>query len=145
MTARLLGRWAGVAAAVALAVGPAGCGGGTADVSGKVTYKGKPVTSGSVVFVGADGVAVAADIKPDGTYAATGVATGAVKVAVSSPNPAAAAAEPGGRGRGPAPAKPASPPAGWVALPAKYGSPDSSGLSTDLTPGPNTYDIPLAN
>jgi hypothetical protein len=46
-------RRAGLVGAVVLLA--AGCG-GVADVSGKVTYKGKPVVTGSVTFYGPDKV-----------------------------------------------------------------------------------------
>lgn len=123
-----------------------GCGGGTTEVTGTVTYRGKPVTSGTVAFAAPSGAAVYAEIKPDGTYEASGVPVGKLSVAVSSPDPRVATPADGGRGRGKGPpaAQPAAKaPDGWVSLPPKYATPDQSGLSVTLTSKPNKYDIPL--
>ena len=54
----------------------AGCGGGKADVSGKVTYKGKLLATGTVSMVGPDGMVRQGAINVDGTYQVTGVAAG---------------------------------------------------------------------
>src|SRR5437762_1561676 len=67
-----------------------GCGGSTATVSGKVTYQGRTVTSGSVIVVNEDGTAESNVIQPDGTYSVPGVKRGRVKVGVLSPEPARA-------------------------------------------------------
>src|SRR5437016_3362903 len=56
-----------------------GCGGNTAIVSGKVTYQGRPVTSGSVIVLNQDGTAESWVILPDGTYSVPGVKRGHVK------------------------------------------------------------------
>ncbi len=44
-----------------------GCGGSTAKVTGVVTYKGSPLPSGKITFVGKEGFGTA-DIQEDGTY-----------------------------------------------------------------------------
>ena len=123
----------------------AGCGAGTTDVSGSVTYKGKAVTSGFVTFASPSGVAASAEIRGDGTYAATGVPTGPVKVAVGSPDPTTAPAADGGRKAGPKAATKSPPPKaeGWVPLPAKYGRPEDSGLTVTLSGKPEVYNIKL--
>jgi hypothetical protein len=124
-----------------LVVGLAGCGRGTTEVSGKVTYNGRPVTSGSVAFAAPDGSCVYADILPDGTYNASGVPVGELKIAVSSPDPRSTPSNDRG-GRNPPKAKAATPaPAGWVALPSKYAQPDQSGLSVTTTSKAMTHDI----
>ena len=47
----------------------AGCGGvKTAPVSGRVTYKGKPVKSGSVLFISRNGVSGTSELDGDGRY-----------------------------------------------------------------------------
>jgi hypothetical protein len=132
----------------------AGCGGGTASVSGKVSYNGKPLVTGSVVVT--DGTRIAyGTIGNDGSYRIVDAPAGAVKVSVGSPNPASpqvqSTADPktgGGRDMGtkkgvPAP-KPATPPVtGWFPIPEKYADPDQSGLGTTLKSGENTYNIEL--
>src|SRR4051812_10074770 len=64
-----------------------GCGGRTATLTGKVTYQGNPVVSGSVIVLGADGTARSGVIQPDGTYAVEGVPRGPVRIGVLSPDP----------------------------------------------------------
>ncbi len=128
-----------------LLVGLAGCAGGKADVSGKVTYKGKPVTSGSVIMIGSDDAILYGTISPDGTYTVTGVTPGLVKIGVSSPNPADESEPPPDNGRGPpGPKKPkAAPPKGWMKLPPEFAQPDTSKLSATLNPGANTHNVEL--
>ena len=84
-------RLVGVAAFICLA---AGCGGsaGTADVSGKVTLAGQPVTGGSLTFApvasGDDvdpGRPASAEISPDGTFSMEGATVGKVRVTYSAP------------------------------------------------------------
>ncbi len=53
-----------------------GCGSGslyTANVEGKVVYKGAPVTGGTLKFVSADNGEILAGINPDGTYKVTNI------------------------------------------------------------------------
>ncbi len=149
-------------APAALLCALAGCGGKASDVTGVVTYKGKPLAMGNVSFVGPDGIPRTGMIGPDGRYAVSGVALGVAKVTVSSPNPAAAAGGRGGAGRkggegrggkgregAPKEAAPESPPPDaelaklWVAIPEAYSDPMKSSLSTAVQSGINTYDIPL--
>src|SRR6516165_11835660 len=66
----------------------AGCGSGTGAVMGRVTFRGKPVVSGSVVMLGADNKLVSTPLDAEGRYAVNGVPLGTVQVAVVSPNPA---------------------------------------------------------
>ena len=52
------------------ALSATGCSGSNlVEVTGKVTYKGKPVTSGTISFVAADKPSAYGDLNPDGTYA----------------------------------------------------------------------------
>ena len=68
-----------------LALATVGC--GTGDVSGKVTYKDKPVPFGTVLFEASDGTIKQGNIGSDGGYSIRGVTTGTARVAVNSPNP----------------------------------------------------------
>ena len=75
-------------ALLVLAAAAGGCGKSTATLSGTVTYRGRPVTSGEVVFLAADGRTVAhAPIGPDGYYTVQGVPPGQARVAVDNPPP----------------------------------------------------------
>jgi len=125
----------------------AACGcGNTATVTGKVTYKGRPVTYGSVIFLSADRTARSGVIEPDGSYAVEGVSPGGVKIAVISHDPS--------RGRSvksehsPRPGKKrASAPKttfnGWFPLPPRFEDPESSGLVCTVGSGQVSYDIDL--
>jgi hypothetical protein len=125
----------------------AGCGPGSADVTGTVTFKGKPVVCGTVVVFGSDGLPRSGTINPDGTFRVEGIRVGPARVAVTSPPPPGAGpARPKSRGGregddGDKIPPPQAPPAdpqvvkNWVALPEKYGDPTRSGL---------TFDVPAA-
>src|SRR5438132_3725963 len=63
-----------------------GCG-GKGDVSGQVTFKGKPLVFGTVQFEANDKTFKQGNINRDGTYSIDGVPVGEAKVAVNSPNP----------------------------------------------------------
>ena len=60
-----------------------GCGPAKGKVSGKVTFEGKPVPSGQVMFMGQDGVPRQAEIQPDGTYEVANLPFGEAIVTVS--------------------------------------------------------------
>jgi hypothetical protein len=96
-------------------------------VKGKVTYKGKALTSGSVTFEPEAGRAAHAEIKPDGTYeistfkAGDGAVLGSHKVSIV-----------GSTGKGNA-----------NALPAKYKFPSSSKLETDVSADKTDYSFDL--
>jgi hypothetical protein len=96
-----------------------------AETAGRVTLDGRPFTAGTVVFVGPTGSTVA-EIQSDGSYRATNVPLGQVRVLLAPSGPAGAARD----GRSPAP-------------PSRYRSADTSGLTLTVSPGDNPYDIVL--
>lgn len=113
-----------------------GCGPAATDLTGKVTYQGKPVVFGSVVVIDASGTTKSGTIQPDGTYRVDNVRVGAVKVAVSSPpppgTPPVGKQDPRDASDKPTEPPPAAPPEvlkNWVAIPNKYGDPNESGLT----------------
>jgi hypothetical protein len=132
--------------AAALLIGVCGCG-NTATVTGKVTYQGRPVTHGSVIFLNADGTARSGVIEPDGCYSVTGVTPGEVRIAVLSRDPSsgreqARSARSGDRPkRGTAPAKTAS--TTWFPLPRQLEDPAQSGLRCTVGAGHIGHDIDL--
>ena len=138
-------RWA-VAAVLAAA---AGCGPPpTGTVSGVVKAGGQPVASGLITFeseVGKRDVFSAAII--DGKYATDEIPVGPTKVSVINRQGNPAAPPPketklmAGQGSDLAPPPKQRGPAGEV--PAKYSSSDTSGLTYDVTKGPNTKDYDL--
>jgi hypothetical protein len=130
---------------------PAGCDSQGAKhpiVEGKVTVDGSPANSGNVVFTSADGKSIAGIIQPDGTYRAVDVPLGAVKVFVKPPSPEEVARYKKQKKTPPAPKMPKVPegPAGsLVPIPQKYTDANSSGLTTTIKPGTNTYDIEMTS
>jgi hypothetical protein len=140
-------RFGGTALTAVLAIALAGCGGGKADVSGKVSYKGKLLASGTVSMVGSDGIVRQGAIRPDGSYMVNGVAAGKVQIGVLSLNPAG---DIRGGGRTASASRvskstPDTPPtaSNWFAIPSNYQEPTTSGLATVLSSGSNQYDIKL--
>ena len=119
----------------------------TATVTGKVTYQGRPVTYGSVIFLNADKTARSSVIAPDGSYRIEGVLPGTVKIAVISRDPAKGRSVVRGRKSPPtdktAGASPSVPATGWFPLPARFESPASSGLSCNVDSGPSGHDVEM--
>jgi hypothetical protein len=134
---------AGLVALVCWAI--SGCGGRTtATVTGTVTLDGKPVPAGTVSFFASDQDPVSVPISSDGTYTATDVPTGPVKVAVLTPlapsERVAGATQMKRRfGRG----KPMPSTINVVSVPTKYSDPARSGLGLDVNAGSQPYDIKL--
>jgi hypothetical protein len=125
----------------------AGCGKTTAQVSGKVTYRGRPVTSGAVTFLGKDGKAGdTGQIQADGSYVVARAPVGPVTIAVVTPPPPdySQAASQGGSLAADEEVKAGlARAARHVAVPAKYRNPQESGLTFEVRPGPNAHDIDL--
>lgn len=131
---------------VALWVG--GCGPGKGDLAGKVTFNGKPVTSGTVQAFLSDGSTKTADIGPDGTYKIQAITEGEVKLGVSSPNPKRRYDELLAAAKTDEQKKALQPPTpeaikSWMALPGDLAGPSTSGLSVTVKAGPNSKDLPL--
>jgi hypothetical protein len=117
----------------------AGCSDGrlkTAPVKGTVTYNGKPVPQGSIMFQPEQGPAATANIK-NGSYSLKtyrnddGAVLGKHKVTVISLEDQS--------GRLPEERNPLPPPI----VPLKFSFPDKSGLTAEVKDEPNTIDFPL--
>jgi len=142
-------------ALVVVAIMVAGCAGrGVGDVSGQVTYKGKPLTTGSVVFIVADAPPVVARIESDGSYVAKSVPTGDAVITITSLDPAAVAKVKGkgASDRPPEEEKSAAAPRsgavenkGWFPIPDKYSHRDTSGLKLTVKSGANDFPIQLTD
>lgn len=112
----------------------------TYPVTGKVSYRGQPVTSGMIMLTPADGGhAATGNLEKDGSFRLTtferddGAVPGSYQVAIQV-FPAEGAGLPGAEFAG----KP--PP-----IPPKYASATSSGLTAEITAGENTLEFPLKN
>jgi hypothetical protein len=118
-----------------------GCGRGKGSVSGKVTYQGKPLTSGVVIFIDDKGrPSSPATIGKDGNYLAPRVSTGAMKVAVDNPPPPSF---PKDKADDPTTKEARARAENYIPIPKKYKEANKSGLSFDVKPGPNVFDITL--
>ncbi len=129
--------------ALALVLGGLGCGEASdkpASVSGRVTYKGKAVTSGIVVLVGKDGkVSDPGPVQADGTYKIAKAPVGPMKVSFDNPPPAHATAPPGQKlpAHDPEAQENAKESARYVATPAKFKDPEHSGVTLEIKKGKN--------
>jgi hypothetical protein len=117
-------------------------------VSGIVTYDGRPLPSGTVLFHGENGRVEHALISPDGAYTIAEAPQGAVRITVH-PHASAPLAFPT-RGKPPPQATENLPSAGtekrdgkFVDVPSRYRDPDSSGLTFEVRAGSQKHDIDL--
>jgi hypothetical protein len=117
-----------------------GCGAGRGDLSGTVSFAGKPLAHGSVLVVGSDGIAKGSPIQSDGTFAVKDIPAGAVKIAVTSPQPEKIKV--GMRKQGEAP-PPKVDSTRWFRIPDKYGDFETSELRATIRRGTNKLDITL--
>jgi hypothetical protein len=76
------GPWRIALLAALLGAALTGCGAGQAEVSGTVRYNGKPLTHGTIQFLGAEGIPYAGTIQADGTFSVQ-VPVGQTRVIVS--------------------------------------------------------------
>jgi len=131
--------------------GIAGCSEPQTALSGKVTYKDKPVPGGSVVFVSSEDASkqARAEIKPDGMYSCSTVPLGNLKVAVLPAAKSASKMMPKGA------KKPAiaddnplskvygSGGAEYVNIPEALQNPETSKITVKVDADTKTFDIPL--
>jgi len=129
-----------------------GCGPAKTEVSGTVRYEGKPLTSGHVLVVDADGMSYTSPISGEGAFTVSGVPVGPVRFAVlvSNMDVSKPLKREAGERRGKAGFKKRdnsrrdnSVPPPKPQLPPRYAAVGTSGLSTTLKPGPNTFDLDM--
>jgi hypothetical protein len=139
-----------------------GCG-SRGSVTGTVTYRGKSMPGGMVLFIHEHKGAFSAAIKEDGTYQIADIPGGSVKIAVTVP-----AFRPATGGSHYVPTeeeleklqkshprlskedlkqmmgvRSATPRGKALQIPEKYGNPEESGLTYTVIGGPQTHDINL--
>jgi len=120
-----------------------GCGPGRGDVTGQVTFQGRPVEVGSVQILPSDKIVRTALIE-GGKYTFRNVPAGPVAFSVESPDPLAH--RPGGRKREERAKAEAAAEARadkWIPLPPRYASFEQSGLTYELHAGENHHDLVL--
>jgi hypothetical protein len=129
---------------VLLVVALAGCSRPKGTVTGKVSFNGEAVPSGTVSFYGKDDEVSSAPIGPDGAYEATKVPLGEVRVTVTTPPPP----DPGAAEK--LKKNPMIQERGItikqekvVSVPRKYNVPGTSGISLTVTKGSQPFDITL--
>jgi hypothetical protein len=115
---------------------------GRGDVSGKVTYHGKPLVWGTVQMEGSDNLLRQGVINSDGTYVVRNLAAGEARVAVSSINPKSGDFQPIIKGtQKPPPPRPEV--KGWFPIPQEYQDISKPKLTFTVKSGQNTWDIEL--
>ena len=133
--------------ALALALLVAGCAPGIGNVTGKVTYQGKPLGGVTVIFFDAKNMTLRDTTKADGSYSITKAAAGNAKIAILVPmDIPMKGMEMPGMGKG-SPEKGTSEKGGGAGklptVPAKYADKDSSGLTCEVKAGNQQHDIIL--
>ncbi len=145
-----LRRSASIAACLLGSIGLAGCGssGGMppmGEISGKVTYKGEPLSGGTITFhaVGTPGKVGVSLIKPDGTYRVFEGPIGETKVTI---DPKLVPLGPPGASGPPGAGRPKASPAKPTSVPAKYLKVETTTLTfTVKHRNDNVYDIELTD
>ena len=119
-----------------------GCARSSGNITGKVTYKGKPLAGCQIVFFDEMNQSKTDEIKADGSYSVSKVATGKAKIALLVPmNIQMKGMDIPGAGK--AAAEKAGGPDRFPTLPAKYGDKDNSGLICEVKAGDQQHDITL--
>jgi hypothetical protein len=117
------------------------------EVSGKVTYKGKPVTGGRITFVTSDGFSSSGIIDENGNYKVS-APVGSVKISVDNRMLLQPIREAAKQGAGPRPGgeEPNPIKGTYRPIPSKYYVPDTSPLSYTVTSEPQqTFDVALTD
>jgi hypothetical protein len=119
-----------------------GCGQRTAQVSGVVKFNGKALTSGVVAFINekTGRGTPPAYIHTDGTYSVPLAAVGPTLVLIQTPRPIRPEGMPNDS---PEVRQYEIQAASYVDIPQRYVDMKDSGVTTDLHPGSNTFDIEL--
>ena len=124
-----------------------GCGGDSAGpkvgtMTGKITYKGTPLSNGTVQVFGADGRGGSGPITADGTYTVGDAPLGDVTITVKVLASAMTGMKPVARPPG-TPAMPGESDKPPVTIPANYGDKAKSGLTLTIKSGTQTNNIDL--
>lgn len=125
-----------------------GCGpkhSATASVGGRVTYQGKPVVTGQIMFLPEHGRPAVGSIGPDGSYTLTtfepgdGALLGRCRVTIDARRVIGELAPEGTEDAGGI----YVPPRVEQLVPEKYSRPETSALTVEVKPGENVFDFDL--
>jgi hypothetical protein len=113
-------------------------------VSGEVSYKGKPVTGGEIMFFTEDGFNGTGRIDEQGHYTVN-APVGNVKVTINNTMVGKSAREAASKGAGPRPGGPEPEPikGKFMRLPPKYSSPAETDLNYNVKKGAQTINVEL--
>lgn len=117
----------------------------TTTISGKVTYNGKPVTVGAIYFHGDGDQLAMAPIHKDGSFTATDVPIGDVKVSLRVQDPGVYAQKLSKGGDAPQIGDPADGTAGVTSIPPKYADVESSGLTYSINAKTTSLEVNLVD
>jgi hypothetical protein len=122
-----------------LIVAAGGCGDKKGNVSGKVTYQGKPLPGGFVNFMssGEKSDLKTSPIKEDGSYSVSGLPVGPAKISVQGLEKRRLADLPGQGGEN------AKIEQKEVYVPPQYGNTETSKLTYEVKPGSQSHNIEL--
>jgi len=127
----------------AVVVALSGCSGPKrlASLTGKVTYKGKPVSVGAIYFHGQAGELAMGNLTEDGSFVATDLPVGEVRVSLKVQDPGVYAQQL----KGPQSLDKAKPKEGdkVTSIPNNFSDPATSGLVYTLTPSTTTLDVAI--
>jgi len=120
-------------------------------VSGKVSYKGKPLGGGTIQFHPATGDPIPGGINPDGTFSFGGVPPGPSRITIETESIRNTVQKGGDYMRMPGAKIPEgmkvsdAPQPTYVPIPKKYADPNTSGLTWDVNSGNSTKDFNLTD
>jgi hypothetical protein len=112
-------------------------------VKGTVTIDGQPVTQGRVQFYGPNNQFSTAGIDPDGTFIATDVIPGDLRVAVVDPSTSVKLPPPSEKDSSASKSTRSAPKSRTI--PAKYQNADTSGLVYNITPASAQIEIKMSS
>ena len=124
----------------------AGCSGKartTTTITGKVTYKGAPVSVGAIYIHGANGQVAMGNIGEDGSFTATDVPLGEARVSLQVRDPGAYARQLTKGGGTPQDKSPAGGPTRVTSVPAKYADPNTSERKFLIEDGMSNLEVKL--
>lgn len=137
-------RWFVILVMVALAIGTSCAQKRKATtISGKITFNGQPVSVGAIYFHGEDDQVAMATINKDGSFTATDVPLGNIRVSLQVRDPGTYAKQLKESGENPMTKDPAQATLGVTNIPSKYADAKTSGLVYPITSSTTTLEVKI--